>query len=242
MRAMELPSPATLKRRLSPLPMTLAALVLLLMVRLWGFVPEPLPFLGPGGGDGLAELAPAGGPLTVASAVAASPATDSSAPPARGEQGTAGLIEPAAGAPGLDDDPLRPEPFLEERRELARQQEALQIRQLAIQAAEERLRGLLAELQTVRAEVGERLAELEAKDEERMADLVTLYETMKPKKAAIIFDDLDFQVLAPLALRIDQRKLASIVAAMNPLVARRLTTELARQRYDPELETAATAR
>ncbi len=139
---------------------------------------------------------------------------------------------PGAGPVDLADDPLRAEPFLEERRALARQQEALQVRQAALAVAEARLRAHVEDLTALKAEVEARLAELQTGDEERINALVALYETMKPKSAALIFDDLDFKVLIPLTLRMSQRKLAPIIAAMGPATARRLTTELAERRSE----------
>jgi flagellar motility protein MotE (MotC chaperone) len=142
------------------------------------------------------------------------------------------LINPEAGPPGLGTDPLRPEPFLDERRELARQQEALAVRQLALEVAEERLRGHVERLEALKAEVEALVQLVSDADEARLQALVQLYERMRPKQAAAIFDDLDFEVLAPLALRMRDMKLAPILGAMAPGVARDLTAELARRRED----------
>lgn len=245
MRALDLPPVASLKRARSPVPLTLGALVVVLAVRLAGIVPEgPAPTLS--AGIALAEVAPAAAP---AAAPGPNGAVSPSAPPAPAEtpaERTTRLIDdilaPSAGATGTDgpraDTTLQPEPFLAERRALARQQEALQVRRMAMEVAEKRLRGYLDELAALRDEVRARLGELEAQDEARITRLVTLYEKMNPKKAAVIFDDLDFAVLAPLALAMSERKLAPVVAAMQPQVARRLTAELARRRHDAGLEAA----
>lgn len=253
MRAIELPSPGALRRRLSPLPVTLSALVALLALKLAAFVPTPaqvavvgMPLAdvapaAPAATPAHAESEPAASPGSPAAVQAPTPAFEADA------QRTARVIDellaPAAGggadAVALDaaggDDPLAAEPFLAERRALARQREALNVRQLAVDVAEKRLRKLVDELSALKRDIDARLAELEAGDEERLARLVKLYEKMRPKDAARIFDDLDFEVLVPLALAMNERKLAPIVAAMTPEVARKLTGEVAEQRADASL-------
>ncbi len=230
MHAADLPLPSSIKRRASPLPVTLAVLGALLAVKLTALLP-PLPAWT--SEDMHATVVVDGGARAVEPTLMGQRPTA----PVTTTQ-LAALPEPAAGPVPGTYERLRVEPFLEEREALARQQEALQVRQVALEVAERRLRGLYDQLDGLRAEVDARLGELEARDEERLAGLVKLYEAMKPKKAALIFDELDFDVLAPLALDISERKLAPIVAAMEPRVARRLTAELARRRHDASLAEA----
>jgi flagellar motility protein MotE (MotC chaperone) len=275
MRAVELPSPAELKRRLSPLPLTLAALTGLLVVELAALAPSdgtadvvaattPLAAVAPAAAPSAPTSGAATGEAAPADPAAPQPAEATTTSPrapaparipvdlAEAERRTARVIDellaPAAGgAPETmavaaeEPDPLAAEPFLQERRALARQREALSVRQLAVEVAEERLTKLVAELSALKDEIDTRLAELEAGDEQRLARLVTLYEKMRPKDAARIFDDLDFDVLVPLALAMNERKLAPIVAAMTPEVARKLTGEVAEERADASLAEATRA-
>jgi flagellar motility protein MotE (MotC chaperone) len=60
--------------------------------------------------------------------------------------------------------------------------------------------------------------------------LVKIYEGMKPKEAAKIFDTLQTQVLLGVANQMKENKLAAIVAEMNPEKARDLTMGLANKR------------
>lgn len=265
MRAVELPSPAAVRRRLSPLPVTLAALIGLLALKLAAVSPDLAPTpraladarpfadvlpaaapstptpSSPGDGDATAEPAPDTAPTSAERRGETERLIDEVIAPAAGD------AEPAAAdagprrpspPPAQPPDPLAAEPFLEERRALARQREALGVRKLAVEVAEERLEELVAELSALKQEVDTKLAELEASDEARLARLVNLYEKMRPKDAARIFDDLDFDVLVPLALAMNERKLAPIVAAMQPAVARELTAEVAEQRGVAKLEAA----
>lgn len=60
--------------------------------------------------------------------------------------------------------------------------------------------------------------------------LVKIYEGMKPKEAAKIFDTLQTQILLGVANQMKENKLAAIVAEMNPEKARDLTVGLANKR------------
>ncbi len=54
-----------------------------------------------------------------------------------------------------------------------------------------------------------------------------VYEGMKPRDAATIFNDLDMNVLLGVVDRMKDRKAAPVLAAMQPDKARELTTKLA---------------
>ena len=57
-----------------------------------------------------------------------------------------------------------------------------------------------------------------------------MYENMKPKDAAKIFDRLDIRVLIEVANQINPRRMSDILAQMSPEAAERLTVELANRR------------
>jgi flagellar motility protein MotE (MotC chaperone) len=61
----------------------------------------------------------------------------------------------------------------------------------------------------------------------RFKSVVTIYETMKPKDAAKIFDRLDIRVLIEMASQIKPQRMSEIMAQMTPEAAERLTMELA---------------
>lgn len=114
------------------------------------------------------------------------------------------------------------------RTQLAAQEESLQLRENLIEAAEERLESRIQQLEALE----ERLkatteAELGARKEE-LRGLVTMYETMKPKEAARIFDRLQMEVLLDVVNAMNPRKMAAVLAKMNPESAQHLTSALAR--------------
>ena len=63
----------------------------------------------------------------------------------------------------------------------------------------------------------------------RFKGIITMYEGMKPKDAAKVFDRLDMAVLIEIASQIAPRKMSDILGLMQPDAAERLTVELARR-------------
>ena len=61
----------------------------------------------------------------------------------------------------------------------------------------------------------------------RFKSLVTMYESMKPRDAAKIFDRLDVNVLLQVASMMSPRSMSEILAQMTPDRAQQLTVELA---------------
>lgn len=113
------------------------------------------------------------------------------------------------------------------REELATRAEALDMRERLLSAAEKRVEDRIAELKEIEARINARLGEQDAENEERLAGLVSMYETMKPKDAARIFERLDMGVLLDVVKRMQPRKMAAVMAAMDPVTAQDLTVELA---------------
>ena len=63
----------------------------------------------------------------------------------------------------------------------------------------------------------------------RFKGIVTMYEGMKPKDAAKVFDRLEMPVLIEIASQIAPRKMSDILGLMQTDAAERLTVELARR-------------
>lgn len=118
----------------------------------------------------------------------------------------------------------------ERRAALDQREEAAAAREVMLAAAERRLQARIGELATMR----DRLEALERgrgeRDEAGWRGLVRLYETMRPRDAAAIFDDLEMPVLVQVIDRMGERKAAPVLGAMRPERARQLTAELARHR------------
>ena len=97
-----------------------------------------------------------------------------------------------------------------------------------MKAAESRIESRIQEVKATEARVTQaNEAKIEA-DKDRFKGLVSMYESMKPKDAAKIFDRLEMSVLFAVASQMKPQKLSEVLAAMQTDNAQRLTVELAR--------------
>lgn len=116
------------------------------------------------------------------------------------------------------------------RTELEAREATLASREGLLAAAEKRLAVRADEL----GDLQRRLEALETarneRGEENWRGLVKMYETMKPRDAAAIFNDLDRPVLLSVLDRMKESKAAPVLAAMQPERARQITAELAQRR------------
>jgi flagellar motility protein MotE (MotC chaperone) len=115
----------------------------------------------------------------------------------------------------------------ERRQELDTRARELDIRESLLKAAEKRIDAQLAELKQVEARITTETAQKDEAEAGRFKSLVTMYENMKPRDAAKIFDRLETNVLIQVASKINPRQMSEILAQMSPEVAERLTVELA---------------
>lgn len=120
---------------------------------------------------------------------------------------------------------------LSKRRDLLdRRARRLNQRESLLKAAEQKLMDRQTELASIRTEIKRLLGDLDQKEKQRVANLVKIYETMKPKSAAKIFDELDMTVLLGVIERMKARKVAPVIAAMKPSRAREVTGALSRRK------------
>ena len=104
---------------------------------------------------------------------------------------------------------------------------ALDAREDLLKAAEKRLAQRVSELQTLEHKLSDADASRGKAEDANWQALVKLYENMRPQDAATIFDGLAMPVLLEVVHRMNERKAALILAAMQPEKARILTTQLA---------------
>ncbi len=123
---------------------------------------------------------------------------------------------------------------LSERREaLDSRGEQLETQDALMLAAEQRLTERLAELRQLETTVNDLLGRLDEEQERRVNSLVAVYQRMRAKDAAEVFDGLDDDVLVQVASRMRQANLAEVMGRMNPDRARRLTQMLADRARPP---------
>lgn len=103
----------------------------------------------------------------------------------------------------------------------------IEMRERLLEAAEKRVDGKIAELRALEARLKELTGVQDEQAAKQFTSLVKVYETMKPKDAARIFEKLDLGVQLAVAHRMKEAKMAAILAEMNPEAAKSLTMALA---------------
>lgn len=97
-------------------------------------------------------------------------------------------------------------------------------------AAEKRLNERLTELVSLQQRMQGLESALKERDEANWTGLVKLYEGMKPRDAAVLFNALDKPVLLEIIDRMKPAKASPVIAAMEPERARQVTADLAAKR------------
>ena len=115
------------------------------------------------------------------------------------------------------------------RQELEQRAREVEIRESLLKAAEKRIDARAEEAKAVEARISGASGQKAEQDAARFKGIITMYEGMKPKDAAKVFDRLEMSVLYDIASQIAPRKMSDILGLMQPEAAERLTVELARR-------------
>jgi flagellar motility protein MotE (MotC chaperone) len=121
------------------------------------------------------------------------------------------------------------------REDIESKEKALAAREALLLTAERELDAKMRELNTLRSEIEGLLDKQSEEEKQRIASLVKIYEGMKAKDAARIFNTLDMDVLISVMVAMSERKSAPILAEMSSERARNVTILLAEQAKLPEL-------
>jgi flagellar motility protein MotE (MotC chaperone) len=113
------------------------------------------------------------------------------------------------------------------RQELEDRNRQLDMRESLIKAAEKRLEAKVNELKEIEGRIKAANGARDETEAQRFKGIVAMYEGMKPKEAARIFDRLDMRILAEVATTLKSRTMSEILAQMSPEAAEKLTVELA---------------
>ena len=115
------------------------------------------------------------------------------------------------------------------RQELEQRAREIEIRESLLKSAEKRIEGRVEEAKATEARITTATGQKAETDAARFKGIITMYEGMKPKDAAKVFDRLEMSVLYEIASQIAPRKMSDILGLMQPEAAERLTVELARR-------------
>lgn len=113
------------------------------------------------------------------------------------------------------------------REQIESREREVELREQTLAAAENRLGQRIGELKQLKAEVEGLFNKYDEEQEQRMRSLVKIYENMKPKDAARIFETMDGDIMLDVIERMREAKTAPIMALLTADRAKRLTRMLA---------------
>jgi flagellar motility protein MotE (MotC chaperone) len=119
------------------------------------------------------------------------------------------------------------------RGELESYEQQLTMRASLVEAAEKRIEERQTTLQSIEDQIAALVEQRKQMEEGQFAAIVAMYETMKPKDAAKIFDNLDMEVLLRVTRMMSPRRMSPILAEMNTTRAQELTVRMASASNDP---------
>ena len=258
LRAHKMPPPKPARRgsrvpQLRLLPVTIVVAAAMLMVRvndIWSVVdPSGLPHLSlntseaqqpppPGGKKKKGDPQPAQ-PVTPAPAATTAPAKgDAAQATAGGAQGSADApVAVPGGQTAEGEPPIFTQNEVDVLEKLSARRQALdgrehdiEMRENLLKAAEDRIDKKIAEMKALQSDVKVMLQKVDAEDDAKLQSLVKVYETMKPKDAARIFEQLDMPVLLGVVSNMKEQKIAAVMEVMDAGKAKTLTDALAARR------------
>jgi flagellar motility protein MotE (MotC chaperone) len=119
------------------------------------------------------------------------------------------------------------ESLAQRRQELEARAREVDVRDSLLKAAEKRIEQRLQELKELEARVNGAMSKKDEEEAAKFKSLVGMYENMKAKDAAKIFDRLSMRVLIEVVNAMNPRRMSDILGQMSPDVAERLTLEIA---------------
>ncbi|MFZ5608532.1 MAG: MotE family protein [Pseudomonadota bacterium] len=110
---------------------------------------------------------------------------------------------------------------------LDEREQQIALRGRLLEATEKRIDGKIGELKALEERIKGLINQHDEAQTKQIDNLVRVYEKMKPKDAAQIFERLDLDIQIAVAQRMKEAKMAPIMAAMAPESAKTLSTALA---------------
>lgn len=126
--------------------------------------------------------------------------------------------------------------LVERRDQLEQRSEELDLRENLLTATEQRIDTKIAKLKEIEKTIQDLLKQYDKQELKKLESLVAIYEKMKPKDAARIFNSLDMDVLLDVSVLMKESKLAAILGKMSGARAQELTVELATRKQLPDVD------
>ncbi|MBY0428358.1 MAG: hypothetical protein K2Q32_03975 [Alphaproteobacteria bacterium] len=114
----------------------------------------------------------------------------------------------------------------ERRQEIDKRGRDMDQREALLKITEQRIDKKLGDLKTMQEQLRQMITTVSAEQKAKTDSLVKIYEIMKPKDAAHIFDALDLPILLGVIANMKESRVAPILAAMDPQKAKQVTSAL----------------
>jgi flagellar motility protein MotE (MotC chaperone) len=118
----------------------------------------------------------------------------------------------------------------ERRKNLDKREKEIAEKERIIEVSKKEVLDKLTELEKIKKAIESTLNQIDKTEKEKFDRLIKMYEGMKPKEAAKIFNQMDVKMLKDLFLIMNEKKLAAIMATMNPMKAKEVTGNLMSQK------------
>jgi flagellar motility protein MotE (MotC chaperone) len=115
----------------------------------------------------------------------------------------------------------------------------LDMRESLLQAAERKVDGRINEMKDIEGRIDAGAKAEQAEADKQIRTVVVMYESMKPKDAARVFDRLKLDVLVPIATAMKPARMSEILAVMSPESAEKLTVAMATKPREASAATGA---
>lgn len=116
------------------------------------------------------------------------------------------------------------------RQEIEKWADDVKVQANVLKATEMQIDQKIIQMQKLQTDVQAMLKKYDEKEKVELKSLVKIYENMKPRDAARIFDEMEMNILLDVVDMMSERKAAPILAGMDPKKAKDLTIELAEKR------------
>lgn len=113
--------------------------------------------------------------------------------------------------------------------EIRKSEKALELRKKELAIVENQVNEKIKDLRRLEKRVKELLGQYDKNQARKQRSLVKIYENMKPDEAAKILEKLNLVILLDVVEKMSQRKVAPILARMDPMKAKIITEQLAQR-------------
>ncbi|MDR3374554.1 MAG: hypothetical protein P4L98_12575 [Ancalomicrobiaceae bacterium] len=116
------------------------------------------------------------------------------------------------------------------RKQVEDREKQMDVREGLLKATEMKIEKRIDDLKTIEDKISTGAQTQEAEKGKELQDIVKMYESMKAKDAARVFDRLEPTLLVDIARQMNPKRLGDVVAKMQPDTAEKLTVGLANRK------------